>query len=194
MARVCTVCTHTHRAAIETLMLDGASSRDVARTYPDVMWASIERHCANHVALAVRQAAEVVTGEAMQMTEPTRAKGGSILEKLWETEDLLAWGMGRAKEKRALIQLATLGAQRRATLETLAKLYTQLSHPPEEIDAAREQEWARFQMLVTTALREFPEARARLGEAILMIERRRADDVAREDDNGDEDDDSDEDE
>lgn len=168
---LCAVCAHTDRRAIEAALANGETFAAIEQQFATVSEEELETHRDMHVPIIAQHTVTVLPNDPLTLTDEQRAQGATILDKMWETENLLAQGMQYALADETWSGLAALGGQRRATLESLAKMYVRLMGQPDDTDRTRAQDWAQFQWLVTTALRNFPEARAALGEAIMRINR-----------------------
>jgi hypothetical protein len=155
MPRVCAVCDHPERTAIDQALVRGESvSRNSAlfRVSTD----SLERHKANHLPKAVvkaQEVREVAKGDdLLREVRILRSKAYSLLLKAEEKGDLRT-ALGGIREARGCLEL-------------LAKLLGELDERPQINVLIASTEWTSVRGLILKALLPYPEARVAVAEAL----------------------------
>jgi len=154
MPRVCTICTHPQRAAIEQALIAGQPIRAIAITY-GVSRSSLTRHRDNHLPKALVQ--------AHSAQEAARADRliGYVVELRENAMRIFREAVNRGKLRTALDAL-------RLCLDatgTLARLAGEMGDRV-EITFAESPEWAEIRRLILESLDPFPEAKAVLAAAL----------------------------
>ena len=154
MPRVCTVCEHRDREAIDRALVGDASNRSVASLY-DVSEAAVRRHKANHLPaklVMAEQAAEV-------------AEADNLLDQVRDLQSRTLAILEAAEETRQ--HRTALGAIReaRSNLELLAKLLGELDSRP-TVNILVSAEWLELRAVIVGALEPYSEARGAVLSAI----------------------------
>jgi hypothetical protein len=154
MPRVCTVCEHRDREAIDRALVGDASNRSVASLY-DVSEAAVRRHKANHLPaklVMAEQAAEV-------------AEADNLLDQVRDLQSRTLAILEAAEETRQ--HRTALGAIReaRSNLELLAKLLGELDSRP-TVNILVSAEWLELRAVIVGALEHYSEARGAVLRAI----------------------------
>ncbi len=152
MPRVCTICNHTERAAINAALLDGTPYRHIAARY-GTSTGALQRHKEEHLPVALVQAKEAEDiAEADDLLGQVRALQGramTILDKAEAAGDL----------RTALTAIR----EARGNLELLARLLGELQEGA-TINVLISPEWLSLRLVIVQALSAYPEAhRAVLG-------------------------------
>jgi hypothetical protein len=154
MPRVCTVCEHRDREAIDRALVGDASNRSIASLY-DVSEAAVRRHKANHLPaklVMAEQAAEV-------------AEADNLLDQVRDLQSRTLAILEAAEETRQ--HRTALGAIReaRSNLELLAKLLGELDSRP-TVNILVSAEWLELRAVIVGALEPYSEARGAVLRAI----------------------------
>jgi hypothetical protein len=157
MPRVCTICTHPEREAINQALVNGEPYRVIAQRYaasPDAVF----RHKADHlpsVMVKSEQAKETaLADDLLGQVKALRNKAISILGKAEAAGDL---------------RTALLGIREaRACVELLLEVEGELNRAP-VISLYLSPEWLRVRGVLVQALGDFPEARAAAALALQQV-------------------------
>lgn len=154
MTRVCTVCAHPDRHAIEKALVAGGAYRDIAGRY-GLTKSAVERHKAEHlpVALVTAAGAEEVR-QALDVLQQLKTINGAALTVL---RDARAAGDGDL----ALRAIDRILKQ----IELQAKLLGDLDERP-VINVLLSPEWQQLRARIVAALAAYPEARVAVAEAL----------------------------
>jgi hypothetical protein len=161
MTRVCTICFHPARAAIESAIVTGESYRHIASQY-DVGYKSVERHIAEHIRNSVEQAQEAVE----------EARGLDVVKQL---KDINKISLEILKEARKLKEndMALKAIDRIAKqLELQAKLLGDIDRP--QVNVILSPEWQDIRRAIIASLVPFPDARIAVASALATMEESRA--------------------
>lgn len=155
MPRVCTICSHPERDAIEREVLAGRPFRTIAASF-SLSRASLLRHCAGgHLSATLVQSARV--------GEITRA------------DDLVARLIGLARETQAVLARARAAGDDELVLKAVARAEKQLELQARLIGELKEgttinitlsAEWLSLQATIVAALDPWPEARLAVAAAL----------------------------
>lgn len=155
MPRVCTICTHAEKEAINQALINSVSLRDIAGQF-HVSRSALERHKADHLPATMAKAKE-----ASEI-----AQGDSLLDDLKKIQRatlniLITTYNGGAYE-------TTLKAVReaRGNLELMGKLIGQLEQQPTVNVLVTSNDWLRLRAAILRALEPYPEARQAVSEAL----------------------------
>jgi hypothetical protein len=154
MPRVCTVCEHPSREAIDRALVASASNRSVASLY-DVSEAAVRRHKGNHLPaklVIAEQAAEVA--EADNLLDQVRGLQTRTLAILEDAET--------SKQHRTALSAIR---EARSNLELLAKLLGELDDKP-TVNILISPEWLELRAVIVGALEPYSEARGAVLRAI----------------------------
>jgi transposase-like protein len=158
MARLCTICSHPERSAIEAAILGGESMRRVAPVY-GISDTALRRHRKDHLPIMLvqaHQAAEIARAD--DLLDRVR-----VLEQ--KAEMLLASAEQAGDVRTALLAIR----EARGCLELLAKLLGELDERP-QVNLLVNPEWLRVRDLLLDALAPYPEARAAVAGRLGMLE------------------------
>ena len=159
MPRVCTICTHAERDAIDRALVAGEPIRGLSALY-GVSERALGRHRDNHLPAALAQAeaaAEV-------------ARGDDLLDQV---DQLLRWARGiiaeaaKAKDLRTALQGIR---EARGCLELMGQLMGQIEKG-QTVNVLVLPEWVEVRAVVVAALAPYPEARAAVAAALEGIGR-----------------------
>ena len=146
MPRICTVCEHPEKNAIDRALVGSVSNRSVASLY-DVSEAAVRRHKANHLPaklVMAEKAAEVVeANNLLRQVGDLQRRALAILDKAEETGELRT-ALSAIKEARG-------------NLELLAKLLGELDERP-IVNLNISPEWLELRAVIVGALEPHPEA------------------------------------
>ena len=158
MPRVCTVCQHVERAAIDEALVRGVAYRVIARQF-DLGKDALGRHHAEHLpALLLKGQAAAEMSQADRLLADVRG--------LRET----AYRLLLAAEAAGDLKTALLGVREaRGCLELLAKLSGELDERP-QLNLVITPEWHRVRAALLAALGPYPEARAAVATRLMALE------------------------
>jgi hypothetical protein len=157
MTRVCTVCTHPQREAIDRALIAGEPYRDIARRQ-NISKDAIARHKSDHLPPAMVKAAEVEdVAHALDVVQQLKAINVAALHVLKEA---------RTAGDGALALKAIDRIQRQIELQ--AKLLGDLDERS-TVNILVSPEWVAVQAVLFDALRSFPEARIVASEALAAV-------------------------
>jgi len=155
MTRTCTICAHEQREAIDKALMDKATYRGIARRYA-VSEDAVARHkAAGHIVERIAQAHEaeavVQADDLLAQVTFLQARTLAILSKAEAADNLRV----------ALVAIA----EARRNLELLGKLAGELQQEG-TINITANIEWIELRTLILTTLAAYPDARARMVEAL----------------------------
>jgi len=159
MPRVCTVCVHADRDAIERCLVAGESSNRALAALYGVSEAALRRHKAAHLPAKLaraQDAAEVARADDLL----TQVRGLQA-----KAMGLLAQAEGAGDYRTALSGIG----QVRACLELQAKLLGELDERP-QVNVLLMPEWLAVRAALLAALRPYGEARQAVAVALLRME------------------------
>jgi hypothetical protein len=158
MARVCTVCTHAEREAINKALVAGTAFRYVAERF-GVSATAPFRHRAEYipeVLTKAQDAAEAAHADALlAQVRGLQARALAILDAAEQGGQLMA-------------ALAAI-REARACLELLAKLLGELDERP-QLNVILTPQWAQVRAVVLDALRPYGDARVAVATALSQLE------------------------
>lgn len=158
MPRVCTICNHPEREAIDAAIVGGESYRSITERF-NVSAGAIARHKSEHIPATLAQAQEA--GEI--------AHAGDLLAQVRDLHSRALAILAKA-EKGGDLKTALSGiGQARACLELLAKLLGELDERP-QINLLVTPEWLAVRAAVWQALRLYPEARLAVAQSLAQLE------------------------
>ncbi len=159
MPRVCTICSHSDRAAIDAALLNGESYRTIAVRYGPSKTALI-RHKAEHLPakLAKAHEAKEVASADRLITELNglKSKAVSLLMQAERAGDLRT-ALSGVREARACI-------------ETLLEVEGEIDRRAQTNILVANQEWLTLRTAILTALTSHPEARSAVLTAITEVD------------------------
>ncbi len=155
MPRVCTICAHTERTAIDKALVAGEGYRAIAERY-GVSLSALHRHGAAHLPkhLAEAQAAADV------------ADADNLLEQMRQLQQITMGILGRsglAGDNK--IALQAIGEARR-NLELMGKLLGELDDRPQVNILVTSPEWLAVRSRLLVALEPYLDARMAAAEAL----------------------------
>jgi hypothetical protein len=157
MPRVCTICTHAEREAINAALVDSIAYRTIADRY-GLSHQALMRHKAEHlpsVMVKSEEAREVaLADDLLGQVKALRNKAIGILTKAEAAGDLRTALMG-IREARACVEL-------------LLEVEGELNRAP-VISLYLSPEWLRVRGVLFQALGDFPEARAAAAMALQQV-------------------------
>jgi hypothetical protein len=154
MPRICTVCTHADRAAIDKAVAAGQPMRALSALYR-VSEDAVARHSASHLPARLVKAQERQdVREALDVVAQLKAINVATLEVL---RDARASGDGE------LVLKATDRALKQIELQ--AKLLGDLDDRP-QVNILISAEWAEIRLLILRALGPYPDARTAVAEVL----------------------------
>ena len=158
MPRVCTVCSHPERPAIDRALVQGAAYSGIARRF-GLSDDAVIRHKTDHLPVLLRRAYDA--------EETARAD-----DLLGELRDLQATTLGilRKAERAGKLGTAVMAiGQARRNLELLAKLIGQLDTRP-TVNLLIAPEWLTVRATLLSALAPYPEARTAVAGQLAELE------------------------
>ena len=158
MPRVCTVCSHPDRPAVDQALINHKPYRDIAGRF-SLGKNALLRHHDDHLpqTLAQAKAAEEAAQADDLLTElkSLRDRTYTLLEQAEKAGDI----------KAALAAIREV----RATLELLGEMAGKLDRKP-TVNLLLAPEWLAVRAALLTALLAYPEARAAVAERLLALE------------------------
>lgn len=158
MPRVCTICAHEEREAIDKALLNGGSFRDIAGQFT-VSRSALDRHKASHLMehlAQAKEAAEVIRADDLLFqVRSLQAKTLAILTKAEQEGDL----------RGALMAIS----QARQNLELLARLLGELDERA-TVNILVSPQWIKLRAAIMRSLEAHPEARYALAAALEGVE------------------------
>ncbi len=160
MSRVCTVCQHPERLAIDRALVSGEPVRLVASRYvPLLSKTAVQRHKDEHLPATMVQAQAAREEErALDVVKQLKAINGASLRILHEAQQ----GQDPQTALKAVDRI-----QRQIELQ--AKLLGQLDERP-QVNILMAPEWLIVRSALLTALAPHPEARRAVVGALVSIE------------------------
>lgn len=157
MAQVCTICSHSERAAIEAAIVSGTANRRIAAQY-GIVETSIRRHAATHLPESIQQS-QAAKEEAQAL---------DVVKQLQEinqiTRDILREARDKKKNGIALFAIDRVMKQ----LELQAKLLGAIDSP--QINVYMAPEWAVIRSTLVQALTPYSDARVAVAAALSKLE------------------------
>jgi hypothetical protein len=156
MPRICTICEHAEREAIDRALVGGASNRSFAALY-GVSESAARRHKGNHLPAKLAKAHEAEeVAHADGLLADVRSLQARTLAIL-ETAEL------SYEHRTALAAIR----EARSNLELLAKLMGELDERPSvAVNLNVSAEWLQLRTVLVTALDPYPDAQAAVVGAI----------------------------
>ena len=159
MPRVCTVCSHEDRAAIDSALVADASFRRIATLY-SIGEQSVRRHRADHLPASIAKAEQVSRGvEAVDLLAELKELREKAMSLLLQAE--------RAGDIRTALQ----GIREvRSTLELWAEVQGELDRRPSLNLLTMAPEWLQVRATLMTALAPYAEARSAVVAGLMALE------------------------
>lgn len=161
MPRVCTICFHPEREAIDAAIISGTAYRNIAQQF-SVGYSSVSRHADGHIADAIQQSQEAKEeAHGLDVVKQLKDINKISLDILKESRDLKENDM-------ALKAIDRIGKQ----LELQAKLLGAIDTP--QVNVYLSPEWLDIRKTLIGALSPFPDARVAVAAALAGLEDARA--------------------
>ncbi len=155
MAKKCAVCVHPNLDEINKGLLEGETFRYLAETY-GLTLSGVFKHKTRHLPAALVQAHDAAKV----------ASADTLLEQLCNLRDK-ALELLQAAECSGNLRTALVGVREvRACLELLAKLQGELAQEGTTVNVLFAPQWLSLRAVILQALDPYPEAKARLVEAL----------------------------
>jgi len=158
MPRVCTICIHPEREAIDKALVAGGNYRDLSALYR-VSEDAILRHKTNHLAAAMVQ--------AQGASEAAHAE--NLLDQLKNLQSTTLSVLSQAQQAQDLRVVAALIGQARGNLELLFKLTGELAQEG-TVNIVVLPEWITVRTAMLQALAPYPEARLAVAAALERVD------------------------
>ena len=156
MPRVCTICIHPDRPAIDTALIAGEAYRGIAKRY-EASEAAMFRHREHLPATMVKAQAAGQVAKADDLLEQLQALRNKAMALLLKAE-----AAGDYRTALAGIREA------RACIETLLEVEGELDRRP-QVNIAISAEWIEIRSVILTALQTHPEARQDVVTALKRV-------------------------
>ncbi len=154
MPRVCTICTHYEKPAINAALVAGEPFRIIADRY-GLSHQALMRHKADHLPVALSKAHEAketaLADDLLAQVKALRNRAIKILTSAESAGDFRTALMG-IREARGCIEL-------------LAEMEGEISRQP-QVNLYMSAEWLQVRTVLLVALSDFPEARAAAAVAL----------------------------
>ncbi len=158
MPRVCTICAHDQRPAIDGALVGGEALRGIARTFR-VSDDALARHKADHLPTALVKAQEAEdVGHAIDIVKQLKLINQATLSVLKEARD-------RGNHDTQLKAVDRVQKQ----IELQAKLIGELDERP-QINVLLAPEWLAVRAALFVALAPYPEARQAVAARLVALE------------------------
>jgi len=158
MPRVCTVCAHADREAIDTALVAGTPLREISALYR-VSEDAVARHAAKHIPATLTKAQDAADAahadDLLAQVRGLQARALAILDA--------AEALGDLKTALAAIR------ETRGTLELLAKLTGDLQQEG-TVNIIVNPQWISIRAVLLDALAPFPDARVAVASALVALE------------------------
>ncbi len=155
MPRVCTICVHPERQAIDQALVNGQIFRTIAHQW-SVSLDALKRHKRDHLPQALAQAHQAAQA----------AHGDDLLSRIEVLQQKTLAILSKAEDRGDhATALRAIGEARR-NLELLAELTHELNRSP-HVNVLLSPDWVRLRSLILNALLPYPEARQRVAMALL---------------------------
>ena len=159
MPRLCSVCHHPDRAAIDAALVAGEPYRSIAQRFAASSDAVLRHKLAGHLPAAL-----VKAQDAQEVTQ-----ADDLLAQLRALRSK-SYGLLLAAERAGDIRTALAGVREaRACLELLAELEGELDRRP-VVNLLIAPEWLSVRAALFVALAPYPEARAAVADRLLALE------------------------
>lgn len=164
MPRVCTVCTHPDRAAIDAALVSGESAAALAARYrTKSARMALQRHRAEHLPTTLQRAQEATdVRQALDVVQQLKAINHASLAILAEARTLRDGDLALKAVDRIQKQI-----------ELQAKLLGELDDRP-QINLLVAPEWLQLRGMLLLALQPYPEARSAVAARLVALEDSRA--------------------
>ncbi len=157
MARICTICSHPQREAIDQALVAGTPKRDVSALFR-VSEDAITRHAAAHLPQALSKAQE-----AKEV-----AQGDDLLKQVRDLQRITMGLLAKAVQANDLRTAVSAVGQARGNLELLGKLVGQLQQEG-TVNLVVSPEWIQVRAALLGALVPYPEARLAVADRLMTL-------------------------
>ena len=159
MPRVCTICSHSDRAAIDAALLNGESYRYIATRF-NVSTGALQRHRNDHLPAKLAKAHEAKeVASADKLIGELDALKGKAVSLLMQAE--------RAGDLRTALSGVR---EARACIETLLEVEGEIDRHAQTNILVANPEWLSLRTAILTALTIHPEARSAVLTAITEVD------------------------
>jgi hypothetical protein len=158
MSRICTVCAHPQRPAIDAALVAGEPNRRIATQYA-FSEASVRRHRAKHIP---KQLAQAVEAEELSQAD-------KLLAEVKRRHSLALAMLVKAGNAGDLRTALAGVREARGCLELEAKIRGQLDERP-MVNVWLDPEWRRALAALMLALAPYAEARQAASQALMMLD------------------------
>lgn len=157
MPRVCTICTHAERPAIDMMLVNGTAFRNIAERFGTSATA-LTRHKSSHLptTLAKAQEAEEV------------ANADSLLDQIRSLQTATLRILKKAEEAGKFVPAIMAIKEARGNLELLAKMLGELDERP-QVNIMASPQWVQIQAVIMDDLADDPARRIRLASRLAEI-------------------------
>jgi hypothetical protein len=156
--RVCSICVHPQRAAIDQALVGGSAKRDVSALFR-VSEDAVSRHAAAHLPKALAQAHE----------EREAARADDLLGEARRLKEITMGLLGRAVQANDLRTALVAVREARGNLELIGRLLGELDDGP-QINVTVSAEWITLRTAILDALMPYGEARIAVAQRLREIE------------------------
>jgi|SRR5680860_662152 len=161
MPRVCSICTHAQRSAIDTALLGGEAFRNIAERF-GTSTTALYRHKSDHLgkrlAHVAERNAEADVRTAIDVVKQLKAINGAAIDVLKQAKDAGDGALTLQATDRILKQI-----------ELQAKLIDLISDGT-TVNITISPQWIELRSLIVTALQSYPEARQAVADVIQDVE------------------------
>ncbi len=158
MPRVCTICTHEQRAAVERALMDGNAVPALAALYR-VSEDALHRHKTHHLPARLARAQEATEA----------AEADDLLAQLQDLHRRTLTILNRAERKGELRTALSAIRECRGNLELLAELSGELDRRA-QVNVLVAPEWLTIRAMLMEALQDYPEARVAVTGHLMALE------------------------
>ena len=158
MPRVCSICIHPQREAIDRALVSGSAKRDVSALFR-VSEDAITRHAAAHLPKALARAQE----------EHEAARADDLLSEARRLKEITMGLLGRAVQANDLRTALVAVREARGNLELIGKLLGELDERP-QMNVMVPAEWVAVRTTLLAALGPYPDARAAVAQQLVSLD------------------------
>ncbi len=157
MSRVCTICHHPERSAIDAAIVAGTANRPIASQF-GVGYKAVERHATSHIPQTIQQSQEAKEeARGLDVVKQLKEVNAITLAILKESRDDKKNGMALFAVDRVVKQL-----------ELQAKLLGDIDTP--QVNVWLMPEWQSIRGTIIAALTPYPDARVAVAGALSGLE------------------------
>lgn len=157
MPRVCTICTHSERPAIDMMLVNGSAYRTVAERF-GASPSAVLRHKSDHLPSTLAKAQE-----AKEV-----ANADSLLDQIRSLQATTLRILSKAENAGAFVPAVLAIKEARGNLELLAKMLGELDERP-QVNIMTSPQWVQIQAVIMNDLADDPERRIRLASRLAEI-------------------------